>query len=212
MFIFYVAGQANFLLLEKKLMMKYFGFISLLLWLSSCSKDDKNLISKNRLGDLTSNTKITQIDNILANDSVELIYALDAFGKAIPNTIKEIEVYDTSGHQILLIKPSAGMDTLSTIRNIRILSEKYKTSEGLGIGSTFAEVKKYHDVSNIQSSLKSVIITLKDLNAFISFDREVLPGDVRFDMDAEITPIMIPDDAKINRFWINFDADAHEKN
>lgn len=191
--------------------MKYIIVFALTFLIISCAKNNKNLISKNQLGDLNSSLKISEIKKILIDDSVELIYAKDAFGKAIPNTIKEVEVYDTSGQQMLLIKPSAGMDTLSKIKNIRIFSEKYKTANGLGIGSTFAEVKKYHNVKEIQSSVKSIIITLKDLNAFVSFDREVLPGDVRFDMEAEIKPIMIPNDAKINRFWINFDESTDDK-
>lgn len=182
----------------------------LLILMSSCEKDNKFLIAKNQLGDLTNTTKISQIESLLAQDSVILIKARDAYGREISSAIKEVEVYDTSAQQILNIKPSSGMDSVSLIQNVRILTDRYKTVNGIALGSTFAEVKKHHDINNIQTSLKSVIITLKDLNAFISFDKEVLSGDVRFDLEADIKPTMIPDDAEINRFWINFEADQNK--
>lgn len=193
-------------------MKKHFKFLVLVLILTACAKDNKMLIAKNRLGDLTHSTKISEIEKILSGDSIVKINAQNPYGQVISSTIKEIEVYNTSGQQILLIKPSGGMDSISSIKSIRILTDKFKTKDGLTIGSTFADLKKNHDVGHIQSSMKSVILTLADINAFVSFDKEVLPGDVRFDMDAEIKPTMIPDDAKINRFWLNFEAEADEEN
>lgn len=190
----------------------YLKLLFLLLIVSSCSKDNKTLIAKNRLGDLTNTTKISEIDKILSEDSIVFVNARNTYGEIILSTIKEVKVYDTTGQQTLLINPAASMDSVALIKNIRILSDKYKTSNGLGLGSTFAEVKKYHKINNIQSSLQSVIITLSDLNAFVSFDKKVLPGEIRFDMDAEIKPTMIPDDAKINRFWLNFDPKTNAEN
>lgn len=186
--------------------MKYFSLLILFVIIISCSKDNHSIIAKNRLGNLTNTTKISEIKKILKEDSTVIVYARNPYGQNIASTIKEVKVYDTSGQEILVINPSAAMDSVSLIKNIRILSDKYKTANGLSLGSTFAEIKKHHNVSNIQSSLQSVILTLKELNAFVSFDKEVLSGEVRFDMDAEIKPTMIPDDAKINRFWLNFDA------
>ena len=187
--------------------MKYLSILVFLILLTSCEKDQKNIIARNQLGDLNNTTKIFEIKSLLKLDSIVNINARNAYGRKISSTIEEVEVYDTSGRKVLTIKPGSALDSVSPIKNIRIFSEKYKTKDDIALGSTFAELKKYHDIGKIQSSLKSVIITLKDINAFVSFDREDLPGDVRFDLDADIRPTMIPDDAKINRFWLNFTAE-----
>lgn len=191
--------------------MKYINVLVLLLILSSCAKDNSTLIARNQLGYITQRTKFSDIEQILKRDSVVIENATNPYGANISSTVKSIRVYDTSGQQTLLIKPAAGMDSLSAIKSIRVLTDKYKTKDGISLGSSYAEIKKHHDISNIQSSLKSVILTLKDINAFVSFDREVLPGDVRFDLDADIKKTMISDNAEINRFWLNFEADPkHE--
>ena len=183
-------------------------FIVVLLGLTiiSCTKENPYLMAKNKLGPLDNTTRIFQVEPLFVDDSVVVTYPESSFGTFIKSVIKKMEVYDTTGTKHLIIEPRGSLDTISLIRSIRLVSDRYKTENGIGFGSTFGELKKYHDVTNIQSSIKSVIITLDDLNAFVSFDREVLPNDVRFDLEADIKPIMIPDDATINRFWLNFDA------
>ncbi|NBC56879.1 MAG: hypothetical protein GVY05_01140 [Bacteroidetes bacterium] len=186
--------------------MKYASFIVLLLIISSCQKSTEHLIAKNQLGPLNNTTQVFEIETLLASDSVVKVNAKNAYGNMIKSAIGQVKVYDTSGKQLLSIKPHGTLDSVAKIKNIRILTDKYKTKNGISIGSNFAEVKKHHDVSRIQSSPRSIIITLEDLNAFVSFDRKVLSGDLRFDLDADIKPTMIPDDAKVNRFWLNFEA------
>lgn len=175
--------------------------------LMSCAKENPYLIAKNKLGPLDNSTKIHEVEGLLVNDSVVVENPQTPFGTFIKSVVKTMEVYDNTGTKHLIIQPRGALDTISQIKSIRLVSDRYKTENGIGFGSSFGELKKYHDVSNIQSSLQSIIITLNDINAFVSFDREVLPSDVRFDIEAEITPIMIPDDATINRFWLNFDAE-----
>jgi hypothetical protein len=189
--------------------MKYLKLLIALLVICSCSKDNYTLIDKNQIGVLTNTTKIKDVEKILVEDSIVISKARNTYGEVIALAEREIEVYDTSGLQALLIKPTAENDTLSLIKSIRVLSNKYKTKDEIGLGSTFAALKKHHKIGDIRSSLKSIIITLDDLNAFVSFDKEVLSGDIRFDMDAEIKSTMIPEDAKINRFWLNFETDAN---
>ncbi len=189
--------------------MKYLSLLIMLLVLTSCEKDNKFLIAKNQLGNLNNTTKIHEIKSLLQSDSVVNVSPKNAYGGTISSTVGEVKVFNTSARaeQILTIKPHGALDSLSHIKSIRVLSDKYKTDNGITIGSSFAEVKKHHNIDNIQSSLKSIIISLEDLNAFVSFDRKVLPGDVRFDLEADIKSTMIPDDAKINRFWLNFEAE-----
>jgi len=184
--------------------MKYLSILGLFLVITSCQKDTRFLIAKNKLGNLNHTSKVYQIDSLLANDSVVKTNARNAFGGTLTSVVEDIKVYDTSEKQILNIKPFGSMDTLSKIRSIRVLTEKYKTKNGIGLGSTYKDLKTFYDVNSIQSLANSFIITLKDINVVVSFDRKVLPGEVRFDMEADIKPTMIPDDAKINRIWVNF--------
>ena len=189
--------------------MKYISFLILIFLTLSCQKNTDKLITKNTLGKLNNTTKIYEIDALLDSDSVVKVGAKNAYGQLLASTIKIVNVYDTSGVQTLGIKPNGALDSISLIKNIRILSDKYKTKNNITLGSTFADVKKYHKIGNVESSPRSVYVNLNDINALISFDRNVLPSNVRFDMDAEIKKTMIPDDAEINRFWINFKAEKN---
>lgn len=191
--------------------MKYVSLLIMLLVLTSCEKDNKYIIAKNQLGNLNNSTKIHQIESLLQSDSVVKVSPKNAYGGAISSAVGEVKVFNASApvEQILSIKPHGALDSLSHIKSIRILSDRYKTKNGITIGSSFAEVKKHHNIDDIQSSLKSIIISLEDLNAFVSFDRKVLPGEVRFDLEADIKSTMIPNDAKINRFWLNFEAEEN---
>lgn len=53
------------------------------------------------------------------------------------------------------------------------------------------------------------VVKINSRNAFVSFAKAGLPGNVCFDRDANTKPAMIADDAQINRFWINFDSSSH---
>ena len=176
------------------------------LLLFSCAKDNPNLIAKNKLGPLSNATKIHEIEALLVNDSVVVQGSKESFGSFV-KTSRFMEVYNKNGDKQYVIEPVGDLDTISLIKTIRLFSDAYKTKNNIGYGSSFGDLKAHHDVSDIQSSLKSVIISLEDLNAVVSFDRDVLPDDVKYDIDADITPIMIPDEATINRFWLNFEID-----
>ncbi len=189
--------------------MKHLKILFLAFLLTACAKDDKNLIAENQLANINNKTNFDDIKDLFENDSVAYTIERDGLGQSLKAKSRIIKVYDTSGQNILIIKPFEISDSVSLVKNIRVLTDRFKTSNGIGLGSAFSELKKYHDVSDIQSSLKSVIINLEDINALVSFDREVLPGDVRFDMDTDIKPTMIPDDAEINRFWLNFETEEN---
>ncbi len=188
--------------------MKYINVLIIALLMLSCSEDHPNIIAKNQLGSITADTHFDEIENLFTEDSVVYTNRGDAFGSLTENSSQIIKVYDTSGQNILLINPLRITDSIVRVKNIRVLTDRFKTSNGIGLGSEFIDIKKHHDVSNIQSSLKSLIISLEDINALVSFDRSVLPGDVRFDIEADIKAVMIPDDAKVNRFWLNFEAEG----
>ncbi len=181
-----------------------------MLVLMACQQENPFLIANNQLGPLSNVTKISEIEPLFSEDSVVVSNPDSPFLTYVNSANKKMEIYDKTGEKLLIIEPKGALDTVSVIKSIRVVSDRYKTENGIGYGSTFGELKKHYEITKIQSSLKSLIISLDDINAFVSFDRDVLPSDVKYDIDAEIKPVMIPDDAEINRFWLNFEADSVE--
>jgi len=193
--------------------MKPLFYILVIAFVFSCSKENRNLIDKNQIGLLTNETEFYEVKNIMHEDSVVTETTNDGFVSSVSKKKQKLIVFDTSGQKLMEINPLKTSDSLTLIQDVRIFSENYKTNNGIGIGSSFADLKKNHDINNIQTSLSSIIINLKDIDAMVSFSKEVLPGNVRFDNDAVIKSTMIPDDAEINRFWLYFKAeDSNEKN
>lgn len=190
--------------------MKYLLLILSAFFVIACQKSSEYMVSKNRLGNINNTTKISELKSLLLLDSVDMSYPRDIYGKPLTSLVKEVKVYDTSNNEVLLIKPDTKLDTMSLISSIRILSERYKTKNGIGINSNFEDVQEHHAIGLIQSSPNSIVLMLSDINALVSFDRSVLPGDIRFDNEAEIKLTMIPNDAKVNRFWINFESEKDE--
>jgi len=56
----------------------------------------------------------------------------------------------------------------------------------------------------VPGSLKSVMVTLKGVDEYVTFDREVLPENIRWSLDASIEAFQIPDNAQIKHLMINW--------
>jgi hypothetical protein len=190
--------------------MKKISILAVVFLLMACQQENKFLIEKNKLGPLDNLTKISEVEALFSEDSVVVSSPKSPFLTYVNSANRKMEIYDKTGKKHLIIEPDGALDTISVIKSIRVVSDKYKTADGIGFGTTFGELKKHYEINNIQSSLKSLIISLEDINAFVSFDRDVLPSDIKFDLDAEIKPVMIPDNAEINRFWLNFENEDVE--
>lgn len=102
----------------------------------------------------------------------------------------------------MVLSPSEALDSTSTIRNIRIIDARYRTSSGINANSTFKDIKDRYKVSGIQNTLRNVIVSIDEINAYFTIDKSELPANMRFDMSLKIEAIQIPEEAKIKDFFL----------
>jgi hypothetical protein len=178
----------------------YIGIV-ILTFLSSCKKEtNPYLISKRSIGLLTDSTQVKDIESIFANDSVVKRIGGDEF----TGRINDIEIYDKTGKELLILTPKQALDSTSTISTIKIVDQRFKTEKGLNPESTFSDIKNNYTISSIQNTIRNVVVFVNEINGFFTIDKKELPADLRFDMNKKIEAVHIPDAAKIKHFMIGW--------
>ncbi len=175
-------------------------FITALLAIS-CGKDsDPFLIKNDRVGKLTKEVKINQLDSVFKNDSI----VRNTTGNEFSNTTHDIEIYDKKGSPLLVLEPIQQFDSTSTVGYIQILDSRYQTKKGLNLKSTFGDVVKNYKISRIENTINSAVVFIDDLNLYLTIDKKELPANLRYDSDTKINANQIPDSAKIKYFMISW--------
>ncbi|MEW7291082.1 hypothetical protein [Aquimarina sp. 2304DJ70-9] len=171
----------------------------------SCQKEEKQdpfEISNNRIGLLTNEIKINQLDSIFASDSI----AKTVLGESSLSGSNEIEIYEKGGAKLLVLEAKNESDPTSTIENIQIIDPRYKTRAGLSSESIFKEVKDHYAISKINNTLSTAVIFVDSIQAYFTIDKKELPREFQYTTDIKIKASDIPDSAKIKHFWINWDS------
>ena len=172
-----------------------------LILVNSCSKpQDPFEISKQNVGFLNDSTLVADLKTVFPNDSI--INPID--GDDFAGSSSDIIVFEKGGKQLLVLSPAQSLDETSTIRTVRVIDERFKTEKGLNSKSTFKDIKDNYNISGIENTLGSVIVSVDEINAYFTIDRSELPSELRFDLDTKIEAIQIPETAKIKNFFIQW--------
>jgi hypothetical protein len=190
-------------------MIKKIFFIGLVVFLFVQCAKEKNpfLISNNAVGNLTIGMKIKQVDSIFAMDSIVRLSPRQ--NQSSP--FGELEIYEKSGKKLLLISPRNNYDTDALIENFQFFDDRYKTVKGLNINSTFKDIKENYEIANIETTLSTVLIFLKDSDLFINIDKKELPENFRYNPNLIIDVTNIPNEAKIKYFMLSWKIDDLEE-
>jgi len=183
--------------------MRNYLFIGLLLGLLvACeTKTDSFAITKNSIGLLTDSTKVNALKVVFINDSISKYIGGDEFTGST-NTISIFE--KGTGKLLLELDPNYALDSLSTIRTVRIMDERFKNKDGLNRLSTFGDLNSKYTISSIQNTLRSLIISVDEINAYFTLNKTELPEEMRYNMNQKIEAISIPETAKIKDFYIQW--------
>lgn len=183
--------------------MRNYLLIGLLLGLFvACeTKTDSFAITNHSVGMLTDSTKVNALKVVFANDSISKYIGGDEFTGST-NTISVFE--KGTGILLLELDPNYSLDSLSTIRTVRIMDARFKNKDGLNTLSTFGDINSKYTVSSIQNTLRSLIISVDEINAYFTLNKTELPEEMRYDMNQKIEAISIPETAKIKDFYMQW--------
>lgn len=179
-----------------------FSMVVILL-VSSCKtepKTDPFLIQKHNIGFLTDSTQVNKLNEAFANDSIVKSIAGDEF----TGRINDIDIYDKTGKKLLTLTPSEALDSLATVKTIKVIDPRFKTNKGITVNSTFLDLKTNHAISSIQNTFNNVVVFVNDNNTFYTFDKKALPSEFQFDMSKKIEAKDIPDATKIKYFMVGW--------
>src|SRR5699024_2977378 len=158
-------------------------------------KDTRYLITKNSIGDLTKDTRISQLKSVFPEDS--LVQGNSAAGSLSGGD--EITVYKKDGQELLRLQPATDFDTTSTIASVQVLDTMYKTEDGLGRGSDFEVLESNYNISRIENTLGTAMVFVDELNIYIDIDKEDILEPT--EMGAKIKTSQIKDNAEVKRLW-----------
>ena len=117
---------------------------------------------------------------------------------------EDIEVFEKGGQKLLDLSPKEALDSTSVISSVRIYDKRYRTEKNISALSTFKDLKAAYKISKIDNLINSVVVSENEINASFTIDKSELPGGLRFDMDATIDAIQIPEKAKIKFFMLHW--------
>tara|TARA_Y100000991_G_C21956229_1_gene342222 strand:- start:1154 stop:1711 length:558 start_codon:yes stop_codon:yes gene_type:complete len=176
--------------------------IAIYLIANSCkSEPDPYVINKHNIGYLSDSTSVRELSFIFSNDSISKFIGGDEF-IGNPNIIK---IFEKETQTLLLeLTPKEALDSLSTIQSIRIMDPRYKTNKGLNKLGTYKNISSKYNISGIQNTLRNLIVSVNEINAYFTIDKSELPENLRYDMTQKIEAVSIPPQAKIKDFFIQW--------
>ncbi|MRI02272.1 hypothetical protein GH721_17135 [Kriegella sp. EG-1] len=179
---------------------KFLPLFIILLVIINCKeeKDVTFLIDRDSIGKLNRSSLARDIDIIFDNDSI----VKDTVALKFGNGAQKIKIFEKGGKHLLTLTPTS--DSIPMIENIRVEDPRYKTKSGVGLKSTFKDIKDNFTVKKVITSRKNVLILLKDSDAYFTIDKEELPSSLRYATSTNIEAVQIPDEAKIKYLMIGW--------
>lgn len=189
------------MLKNQKINLYYLFFITV--FVISCAKDTKQdlfEISSKKIGSLTPDIKISQLDSIYKNDSI----VRNNMNSSLLNNNSTIEIYEKGGEKLLILEP-ADTKPDPTIAYIQVIDPRYHTKSGISNTSIYKDIKEKYNISKINNLLSTVVIFVDSIQATFTIDKKELPAALRAGTSAKIEASQIPDTAKIKHFMISWD-------
>ncbi|MDV7140335.1 hypothetical protein R3X28_15695 [Maribacter sp. TH_r10] len=159
-------------------------------------KDTSFLITNNSVGKLEKISLVRDLDLIFYQDSI----VKDTMKLASGLGARSIKVYEKGGNHLLTLTPS--LDSIPKIQNVRVNDPRFETEKGIGLNSTFKDIKEKYTIQKIVTSINNIIIFVKDSDVYFTIDKSQLPESLRYVSSPNIEAVQVPDNAKIKYLMI----------
>jgi len=183
----------------KKLQLTSVLVIVLILINCKNERDPDFLINNTQVGKLMRTSPVSELESIYSNDSI----VKDTSAPTFISNSNTIQIYENGGQHMLTLTPNR--DSIPKIGIVRVLDPRFKTENGIGLQSTFKEIKDKFVIKKIVTSLNNVIIFIESSDVYFTIDKEELPASLRYDTSINIEEVQIPDDAKIKYLMVGWD-------
>jgi len=157
---------------------------------------------------LISNTKVGKLDKISLVRDLEVIYDQDSVVKdtmklALGFGARNINIFEKGGSHLLTLTPNA--DSIPKVQNVRINDPRFKTDRGIGLNSTFKDIKEKYTIQKIVTSINNIVIFVKDSDVYFTIDKSELPASLRYVSSPNIDAVQVPDQAKIKYLMVGWE-------
>ena len=161
-------------------------------------KDARFLIQADQVGPLKRSMILDSVNIVFQNDSI----VRDTTPKVLGSARNKIQVFEKGGAHLLTL--TTGADSIRPIENIQIHDSRYKTATGIGISSTFKEIKAAYEIRKVVTSLNNVVIFVKNNDIYFTIAKDQLPGSLRYNTSLNIEAVQIPDKAQLKYVMVGW--------
>ncbi|MCP4975467.1 MAG: hypothetical protein GY931_04850 [Maribacter sp.] len=157
---------------------------------------------------LITNTKVGKLDKISLVRDLGIIYDQDSVVKdtmklALGFGARSINIYENGGSHLLTITPNT--DSIPKVQNVRVNDPRFKTEKGIGLNSTFKDIKEKYTIRKIVTSINNIVIFVKDSDVYFTIDKSELPASLRYVSSPNIDAVQVPDEAKIKYLMVGWE-------
>lgn len=165
-----------------------------------CQQGDKGfLITSDSVGKLHRSTAFSELDVLFASDSV----VKDTIRIQLGTRVDKVRVFEKGGIHLLTLTVST--DSIPRVENVRIHDPRFVTDKGVGLNSTFKDIKGNYPIKKIVTSMNNIVVFLKGNGLYFTIDKQELPPNLRFANNVDIEEVQIPDAAKIKYLMIGWE-------
>jgi hypothetical protein len=162
-------------------------------------KDTKFLITNNSVGQLEKISLIRDLEVIFYQDSI----VKDTMTLTTGLGARSIKIYEKGGNHLLTLTPSS--DSIPKIQNVRVNDPRFKTEKGIGLQSTFKDIKEKYTIQKIVTAINNIVIFVKDSDIYFTIDKSQLPESLRYVSSPNIDAVQVPDNAKIKYLMVGWE-------
>ncbi len=173
---------------------------TLLIVITACEaeKDPYFLVSSEQVGLLSRQSSLTEVRELYTKDSL----VQDTIKLAIGVGNGKLKIYEKGGKHLLTVTPAR--DSTENIEHILIADPRFTTAEGIGLQSSFKDIKNRYNVQKIVTSLNNIVVFLEGSDIYFTIDKKELPAHLRYTKTRPIEMVEIPDDAKVKYLMVGW--------
>lgn len=160
--------------------------------------DERFLVGTDHVGPLAKNSSMEQLETLFSQDSV----VRDSVQSILGGALTKVSVFEKGGSPLLKFRPSA--DSVQTVAHVQILDPRYLTDKGVGLHSTFKQIRDNYEIKKVVTSLGNVVVFLKDSPVYFTIDKNELPDNLRY-TNKPVEAVQIPDDAQLKFMMVGWE-------